>query len=141
MSSTGTYALFTLGAQSFCVADAHVVQAVPYPADITRIPRTTGALHGVFMHRGQLVPLVDLGHWMGQSEVSGKPAGEALVLKANGVVLAPGLPDQASGTQPDIRPQLVKPIPRKNARPMLADAPAPGSCRRAPSLRAHPQSR
>ena len=88
MSNPGTYAQFTLGAQSFCVADAHVVQAVPYPADITRIPRTTGALHGVFMHRGQLVPLVDLAHWMGQSEVSGKPAGEALVLKANGVVLA-----------------------------------------------------
>jgi len=33
----------------------------------------------------------------------------------------------ASEPQPDIRPQLVKPIPRKNARPMLADAPAPGS--------------
>lgn len=33
----------------------------------------------------------------------------------------------ASEHQPDIRPQLVKPIPRKNARPMLADAPAPGS--------------
>ncbi|MCV2364750.1 hypothetical protein LNV23_14950 [Paucibacter sp. DJ1R-11] len=32
----------------------------------------------------------------------------------------PGDP-AASEAQPDIRPQLVKPIPRKNARPMLAD--------------------
>jgi len=31
----------------------------------------------------------------------------------------------ASEAQPDIRPQLVKPIPRKNARPMLADVPGP----------------
>lgn len=55
-------------------------------------------------------------------------AQQAALDKAAGKDSAKSSPElAASEPQPDIRPQLVKPIPRKNARPMLADAPAPGS--------------
>ena len=88
MEQPTAFALFQIGTQTFGVADAHVVQAVVYPADLTPMPRTTGALHGVFMHRGQLVPLVDLGQWMGQSMARGGTGGEVLILQSDGVFTA-----------------------------------------------------
>ena len=64
------FALFDVCARQLGVSTDQVVQAVAYPQAVTRLPRLGGnALEGVFMHRGQLVPLVDLRRWMGADDV------------------------------------------------------------------------
>lgn len=58
------FALVAVGDLQIGVPSASVTQALPWPADLTRLPRLQGALEGVFMHRGQVVPLVNLRQWM-----------------------------------------------------------------------------
>jgi len=53
-------ALFEIASQRVGVAIAHVVQAVPRPANITRLPRQHNAIEGVFLLRGVAVPLINL---------------------------------------------------------------------------------
>lgn len=88
MDSHTAFALFQIGTQSFGVPDINVVQAITYPATVTRVPRSTDSLDGVFMHRGQLLPLVDLAHWMGRASTNDKSGGAVLVLQVNGVNMA-----------------------------------------------------
>ncbi len=58
------FALFEVGSQRMGVPSANVVQAIAYPVALTHLPRAGQALAGVFTHRGQVVPLLDLQRWM-----------------------------------------------------------------------------
>ena len=58
------FALVAVGDLEIGVPSACVTQALPWPAELTRLPRLQGALEGVFVHRGQVVPLVNLRQWM-----------------------------------------------------------------------------
>ena len=58
------FALFEVGSQRIGVPSANVVQAIAYPAALTHLPRAGQTLAGVFTHRGQVVPLLDLQRWM-----------------------------------------------------------------------------
>ncbi len=60
------FALFDVGSQRLGVPSHYVVQAIASPTQLTQVPRARHALAGVFVHRGQVVPLLDLGRWMAQ---------------------------------------------------------------------------
>ncbi|WP_143541549.1 chemotaxis protein CheW [Rhodoferax fermentans] len=90
MNNNIDIALFEVAEQCFGVPCCHVVNALVEPADLTRIPRTQGALYGVVSHRGQMVPVIDLAQWMGRPATH---PGQAvpmtlLVLRANSKLLA-----------------------------------------------------
>jgi len=53
-------ALFEIASQRIGVPIAQVVQALPRPANITRLPRHHNAIEGVFLLRGIAVPLINL---------------------------------------------------------------------------------
>jgi chemotaxis signal transduction protein len=73
------FALFEVGSQRIGVPSANVVQAIAYPAALTHLPRAGRALAGVFTHRGQVVPLLDLQRWMlPQAVDAGEGAGVAV---------------------------------------------------------------
>ena len=59
-----TLALFTLGELRFGVASQWLSQALAWPRDMSPLPRRQGALVGVFAHRGQMVPVVDMRRWL-----------------------------------------------------------------------------
>lgn len=61
---TAEFALFDVGAQHIGVPSHNVVQAIAYPSQISCLPRSKQALVGVFVHRAQVLPLLDLRHWM-----------------------------------------------------------------------------
>jgi chemotaxis signal transduction protein len=89
VAEAGTeFALFDVGPQRVGVPSQNVVQAIACPP-LTRLPRGKHALEGVFVHRGQVVPLVDLGRWMepgaGDPAESGK---QVLILRAGDKVIA-----------------------------------------------------
>jgi|GEM_PF-2346738 len=60
-----TYAQVDVGGMRIAIATEHVRQALPRPPSMVRLPRSRGALEGVFKLRGQVVPVVDLRGWMG----------------------------------------------------------------------------
>lgn len=84
------FALFDVGAQRIGVPSHNVVQAIAYPQQISRLPRAKQALVGVFVHRAQVLPLLDLRHWMEAAEPQGHGTAEqqVLVLKADGHMFA-----------------------------------------------------
>ena len=83
----GDFALFDLGPRRIAVATQHVVQATPYPQNLTSRPRASHALEGVFMHRGQLVPLVNLLKWIDPQSPHNSSSQQVLVLQADGKVI------------------------------------------------------
>lgn len=90
------FALFEVGSQRIGVPSANVVQAIAYPAALTHLPRAGQALAGVFTHRGQVVPLLDLQRWMQpQAPDAGQGAGAgAAVAAANASAGGVGAPQQ-----------------------------------------------
>lgn len=84
----GEFALFDLGQNRIGIATQHVVQAVAYPQNITQLPRARNALEGVFMHRGQMVPLVDLLRWIDPQSQHRCQSQQVLVLRADDKVIA-----------------------------------------------------
>ena len=89
------FALFDLGAQRIGVPSQYVVQAIAYPQQLVRLPRGRNALEGVFTHRGMVVPLLNVRHWMEQSAQAPIQSGPAqtgprqvLILQAGDKVLA-----------------------------------------------------
>jgi chemotaxis signal transduction protein len=77
------FALFGLGTLQVAVPADNVVQAIALPAQLTRLPRAGNALEGVFLHRGQVVPLLDLQHWLAPDTARPDATGrQVLVLRA-----------------------------------------------------------
>jgi len=57
-----------------------VVQAIPVPAEQALLPRRQGALSGVVLHEGVLVPVVDLGRWVDVGQARAERLGNARIL-------------------------------------------------------------
>jgi len=57
-----------------------VVQAIPVPAEQALLPRRQGALAGVVLHEGALVPVVDLARWVEVGTAPERRRGGARIL-------------------------------------------------------------
>jgi len=73
-----------LGELAIGVDARFVLHALPRPARLARLPRSHGAIDGVFMEGERTVPLVDLRTWMGVPPDPAAPPGHVLVLGAEG---------------------------------------------------------
>ena len=82
-AESAEFALVAVGDQQLGVPIAHVVQAIPRPTQITPLPRSAPALEGVFMLRGQIVPLISLLRWMTPERTEADTAQQVLVLRAD----------------------------------------------------------
>lgn len=76
-----------LGQMPIGIDIAHVRQVIAWPQAISRLPRSHDEVLGVFMHRQQVLPLVDLGHWLGEP-VRRQPPEQPLILSDQGRALA-----------------------------------------------------
>lgn len=79
--SGSVFALVAIGALECGVPAEQVLHALARPEALTPLPRTRDALEGVFMHRGEAVPVVDLRRWMGAVDPVSPPPGQLLVLR------------------------------------------------------------
>ena len=57
-----------------------VVQAIPVPASTALLPRRAGALCGVVVHEGTLIPVVDLARWVDVGTAPARTMGSARIL-------------------------------------------------------------
>lgn len=73
-----------LGELAIGIDARFVLHALPRPARLARLPRSHGAIDGVFMAGERTVPLVDLRAWMGAPVDPAAPPGHVLVLGAEG---------------------------------------------------------
>lgn len=80
-----TYAQIEVAGLRMAIAAEHVREAVPRPEHVTRLPRSQGALEGVFKLRGQVVPIVDLRLWMNRPTDTRQP--HVMVLGADNRVV------------------------------------------------------
>lgn len=76
------FARVALGELAIGVDTRHVVRAVSRPAVLTRLPRSHGAVDGVFADGPHAIPVIDLRKWMGEPAATA-PA-QVLVLGAGG---------------------------------------------------------
>ncbi|KQQ97109.1 chemotaxis protein CheW [Massilia sp. Leaf139] len=78
-----------VGAVRLGIPAEAVVQAIPVPAQQALLPRRQGALAGVVLHEGALVPVVDLARWVDVGQPRGERLGSAriLVLRQDGRTL------------------------------------------------------
>jgi chemotaxis signal transduction protein len=77
-----SFAQVALGDLTIGVDTRFVVRAVARPARLTRLPRSDGAVDGVFVDAGKTVPVIDLRRWMGDPATEVAP--QVLVLGADG---------------------------------------------------------
>ena len=82
-----TFALLALGDLVFGVQSDHLVKALMRPQALTLLPRSQGALEGVFNDRGQMVPVVDLRRWLSPGQTPEVACPQVAVLRASGRVL------------------------------------------------------
>jgi len=63
-----------------------VVQAIAFPDAAALLPRRQGALRGVVLHDGALIPVVDLGRWvdLGTARADGQAGERIMILRAAG---------------------------------------------------------
>lgn len=76
-----------LGSLPVGIDITHVRQVIAWPEAISRLPRRHDEVLGVFMHRNQVLPLVDLCHWLGEPARERAPE-QALILSDQGRALA-----------------------------------------------------
>ncbi|MCS0590760.1 chemotaxis protein CheW [Massilia norwichensis] len=76
------YARVALGELAIGIDTRHVVRALARPPALARLPRSHGAIDGVFSDGAQAIPVVDLRKWMGET-ADAAPA-QILVLGAQG---------------------------------------------------------
>jgi purine-binding chemotaxis protein CheW len=70
-----TFAQVELGGMLVGIAAGYVLRALPRPSALAQLPRSSGAIAGVFSDAGQVVPLVDLRRWMAtEAGIEGVPA-------------------------------------------------------------------
>ena len=86
-TESAIFALVALGNLRMGVSTEHVVQAIPWPDTLAPLPRGNKALLGVFSHRGQVVPLVQLQKWIDPAADISSETQEVLILRAEGKVL------------------------------------------------------
>lgn len=86
--TTQAFALVEVGTLVVGVPTRAVVQAIPRPQTLTPIPRSKAALEGVFLLRGQAVPLINLQRWMASDSSSELALNQVLVLRADDKLLA-----------------------------------------------------
>jgi chemotaxis signal transduction protein len=70
-NTTCVYAVCQLGGLVFAINADDVVQAIPRPTDTLALPRPTEHDTPVFMLRGQVLPLLDLTHWLPRTQHTG----------------------------------------------------------------------
>jgi len=75
-----TFAQVEVGNMLIGIQSEYVVRALPRPRELARLPRSHGAIEGVFRSAGQVIPLVELRNWMGGAPAA--PAAQVLVLGA-----------------------------------------------------------
>jgi chemotaxis signal transduction protein len=78
-----TFAQVALGGLTIGIDAAHVVRALPRPAVLAQLPRSSRAIDGVFSDGSQVVPVVDLRRWMDGGAVDGVP-GHVIVIGSQG---------------------------------------------------------
>jgi chemotaxis signal transduction protein len=78
-----TFAQVALGGLTIGIEAAHVVRALPRPAVLAQLPRSSRAIDGVFSDGSQVVPLVDLRRWMDGGSAEGVP-GHVMVIGSQG---------------------------------------------------------
>ncbi len=81
------FALVQTGERQIGIDADHVVQAIGWPAELTVVPRVSGALAGVFEHRGQVMPLVSMVRWLQPEAPALCRPGPVLVLRAGGKMM------------------------------------------------------
>ncbi|MBD8533114.1 MULTISPECIES: chemotaxis protein CheW [unclassified Massilia] len=69
-----------LGAVRLGIPVDAVMQAIPVPAGQALLPRRQGALSGVVLHEGALVPVVDLARWVDVGRTGAERLGSARIL-------------------------------------------------------------
>lgn len=94
-----------LGELAIGVDARFVLHALPRPARLARLPRSHGAIDGVFVDGERTVPLVDLRAWMGVPLDPAAPPAHVLVLGAGGRTIGLAI-DAACGLAPVRRSQL-----------------------------------
>ena len=82
VSDAREFALVDLGSLSVGVSTDAVVQAIPRPTELTRLPRAGGELVGVFSHQGRVVPLINLDTYLGAGTLVPERLRQALILRA-----------------------------------------------------------
>lgn len=80
------YAQMALGGLAIGIDTRHVVRALARPPALARLPRSHGAIDGVFSDGAQAIPVVDLRKWMGEPKAERADASpsQILVLGAQG---------------------------------------------------------
>ena len=94
VSRVCVFAQLELAGHRLAVDADHVVQALPRPPRLTPLPSRQAALQGVLKLRGQVVPVVDLRHWLQPAaEVAAglAPSPHIMVLGHEGKVVGIGL--------------------------------------------------
>ena len=76
------FALVDLGPLRIGVPTEAVVQAIPLPSGMTRLPRSHGELAGVFSYLGRVVPLVSLDRFLGAAAPEASTLRQVLILRA-----------------------------------------------------------
>jgi len=76
------YAQVALGDLAIAIDTRHVVRALARPSALARLPRSHGAIDGVFSDGAQAIPVVDLRKWMG--EPADEVPSQVLVVGAQG---------------------------------------------------------
>jgi len=76
------FAQVALGDLAIGIDTRHVVRALARPSTLARLPRSHGAIDGVFSDGAQAIPVVDLRKWMG--EAADEPPAQILVLGTQG---------------------------------------------------------
>jgi chemotaxis signal transduction protein len=81
-----SFAQVALGELAIGIDTRHVVRAVARPPRLTRLPRSHGAIDGVFADGAQAIPVVDLRKWMGEpaDDAPAQAPSQVLVLGAEG---------------------------------------------------------
>ncbi|MEO1697219.1 MAG: chemotaxis protein CheW [Planctomycetota bacterium] len=57
---TRAYGTFFVGATEFAFPTRAVREVVPYPERVTPVPMCSGAVHGIFSLRGEVLPILDM---------------------------------------------------------------------------------
>lgn len=85
-AETLTLATVVLGGLELGIPAQAVVRALPRPAALAQLPRSSRAIDGVFSDGGRVVPVVDLRRWMDGGQADGTP-GHVMVLADGGRVV------------------------------------------------------
>ena len=88
--SEHAFALVTVGALQIGLPVQSVVHALPWPENLTHLPRTQGALAGVFRYRELTIALISLRQWLKLPDLP-PPHGQVMVLRVGHRVLGLGV--------------------------------------------------